>query len=138
MHKIVVSAMYKFVSLPNYEELRAPLLAQMQEHKIYGTLLLAREGINGTIAGSEVAVQHLHCWLANQPGLDGIDHKESWHDELPFKRAKVKLKKEIVTMGVENIDPNKVVEHIKPKEWNALISNEEVMLVIPEMSMRLK
>ncbi len=130
MHKILVSAMYKFASLPNYEELRAPLLAQMQEHKIYGTLLLAREGLNGTIAGSEAAVQHLHRWLANQPGLDSIDHKESWHDEIPFKRAKVKLKKEIVTMGVENIDPNKVVgTYVKPKEWNALISNEEVMLI---------
>ena len=130
MQKIVVSAMYKFVSLPNYKELRTPLLAFMQEHKIYGTLLLAREGINGTIAGSEVAVQQLHRWLADQLGLDGIDHKESWHDDIPFKRAKVKLKKEIVTMGVENIDPNRIVgTYIKPNEWNALISDEEVMLI---------
>lgn len=130
MNTMVVSALYKFVSLPHYKELKAPLLSLMQEYHIYGTLLLAREGINGTVSGSLTAVQHLHAWLANQPGLDGIEHKESWHDESPFKRAKVKLKKEIVTMGIEGVDPNKVVgTYVKPQEWNALINDKDVTLV---------
>jgi UPF0176 protein len=130
MSKVVVCAMYKFVFLPEFENIQKPLLTVMEESGIKGTLLLAGEGINGTVAGSQVAIDALLTWLAAQPGLDNIVHKLSFDDDMPFYRTKVKLKKEIVTMGVEGIDPNKVVgTYVKPKDWNALISDPEVLLV---------
>ena len=129
MKPIVVSAMYKFVSLPHYERLRNPLLQFMLANNIYGTLLLAKEGINGTVAGSAQDILALHEWLEQQPGLDGIGHKESYHAQSPFKRAKVKLKKEIVTMGGEGVDPLEAVgTYVKPDAWNALIVDVSVML----------
>ncbi|MCL1048861.1 rhodanese-related sulfurtransferase [Shewanella abyssi] len=130
MSKVVVCAMYKFVSLPEFENIQKPLLTVMEESGIKGTLLLAGEGINGTVAGSQAAIDALLAWLATQPGLDHIVHKLSFDDDMPFYRTKVKLKKEIVTMGIEGIDPNKVVgTYVKPKDWNALISDPEVLLV---------
>lgn len=130
MAKVVVCALYKFVSLPHFESIRAPLLAMMEQAEIKGTLLLASEGINGTVAGSQDAIEALLVWLNSQNGLDNIVHKLSFDDEMPFYRTKVKLKNEIVTMGVEGIDPLKVVgTYVKPKDWNALISDPEVILV---------
>ncbi|PKH59276.1 hypothetical protein CXF83_10635 [Shewanella sp. Choline-02u-19] len=130
MSKVVVCAMYKFVSLPEFENIQKPLLSVMEALGVKGTLLLANEGINGTVAGSQAAIDALLAWLSSQPGLDNIVHKLSFDDDMPFYRTKVKLKKEIVTMGVEGIDPNKVVgTYVKPKDWNALISDPEVLLV---------
>ncbi|MCE9687527.1 rhodanese-related sulfurtransferase [Shewanella sp. AS16] len=130
MSKVVVCALYKFVSLPEFEALRLPLLKVMEAAGIKGTLLLAQEGINGTVAGSQAAIDGLLAWLADQDGLDNIVYKLSFDEEMPFYRTKVKLKKEIVTMGVEGIDPLKVVgTYVKPKDWNALISDPEVVLV---------
>ncbi|XGA71946.1 rhodanese-related sulfurtransferase [Chitinibacter sp. SCUT-21] len=127
---IVVCALYKFVSLENYVELRQPLFNQMQGNGIRGTLLLALEGINGTVAGTQAGIDALLAWLDQQAGLDNIVAKFSYVDELPFHRTKVKLKKEIVTMGVEGIDPRRVVgTYVKPKDWNALISDPDVVLV---------
>lgn len=127
---IRVCALYKFVELDNYESLRQPLLDYLHAHDIKGTLLLAREGINGTVSGSAEAIAGLLAWLARDPRLAGIDHKFSHDDEQPFYRAKVKLKKEIVTMGVEAIDPRRVVgTYVAPRDWNALISDPEVLLV---------
>lgn len=127
---ITICALYKFVRLANYLELRDPLLTTMTKLNVKGTLLLANEGINGTIAGSKASVESVLAFLAIQDGLDNLSHKESYADENPFHRTKVKLKKEIVTMGVEGIDPNQVVgTYVKPKEWNALISDPEVLLV---------
>ncbi len=127
---IVVCAMYKFVALDNFEALRAPLLATMKALKVHGTLLLAKEGINGTVAGSREGIDQLLDWLRQEPGLADIDFKESYTNKAPFLRTKVKLKKEIVTMGVEDIDPKRVVgTYVDPKEWNALISDPEVLLV---------
>lgn len=128
--KIVVSAMYKFTTLPNYQEMRQPLYDFMCQHNIRGTLLLAQEGINGTVSGRAEDIKALHAYLAKQPGLDNIGHKESYHQQQPFNRTKVKLKKEIVTMGVEGIDPTKVVgTYVKPEDWNALISSPDVVTV---------
>ncbi|MDB2385997.1 rhodanese-related sulfurtransferase [Shewanella sp.] len=130
MSKIVVCAMYKFVSLAHFESIQKPLLTQMETSGIKGTLLLASEGINGTVAGTQQAIDGLLAWLDTQPGLDNIVYKLSFDDDMPFYRTKVKLKKEIVTMGVEGIDPNKVVgTYVKPQDWNALISDPEVLLV---------
>ena len=127
---ITICALYKFVRLEQYLELRDPLLAKMASLDVKGTLLLAAEGINGTIAGTQTNIEQVLAFLQAQPNLDAISHKESFSDVNPFHRTKVKLKKEIVTMGIEGIDPNKVVgTYVKPKDWNALISDPEVLLV---------
>ena len=130
MSQIVVAALYRFVSLPDYQALRQPLLDVCIAHNIKGTLLLAHEGINGTVAGSREAIDHLLAYLRRDPRLAAIDHKESFDDAMPFYRMKVKLKKEIVTMGVDSVDPNRVVgTYVKPEDWNQLISDPEVTVV---------
>ena len=130
MSKIVVCTMYKFVILEDFQELRQPILNVMLENKVQGTLLLANEGINGTVTGSRKGINSLLKYLKSNSRLATINHKESYHEDMPFSRSKVKLKKEIVTLGVEEINPNKVCgKHIKPKDWNALISNPDVLLV---------
>ena len=127
---IVVTALYHFVRLEDFESYRQPLLDLLTEEGIRGTLLLAAEGINGTVAGSEAAIDRLLAWLKNQPPFAGLSHKESFCDEMPFYRTKVKLKREIVTMGVEGIDPRHIVgTYVKPKDWNDLISDPDVVLV---------
>lgn len=126
----VTCALYKFVALPNYGSIRHPLLKIMTDNQVFGTLLLAAEGINGTISGTRIGIDSVLNWLAQQPGLENIDTKESYSDNIPFYRTKVKLKKEIVTMGVEGIDPNQVVgTYVKPADWNALISDPDVLVV---------
>jgi len=130
MSTIVVSAMYKFVTLSNFEAMRVPFHQKMEELGIKGTLLLAEEGINGTVAGSKEGIEALLDWIKSDERLANIAHKESYNEKMPFNRTKVKLKKEIVTMGVEGIDPNHIVgTYIKPKDWNQLISDPEVILV---------
>ncbi len=127
---VVVCALYKFTRLENFAELREPLLAVMEKNGVRGTLLLAAEGINGTIAASREGIDQLLDWLQSQAGLGAMDYKESYHHRLPFNRTKVKLKKEIVTMGVESIDPNRSVgTYVNPQDWNDLISDPDVVLV---------
>jgi UPF0176 protein len=127
---ITICALYKFVRLDAFESLRQPLINKMTSVDVKGTLLLAAEGINGTIAGSQQGVDKVLAFLNEQPSLDHIAYKESYAQTNPFHRTKVKLKTEIVTMGVEGIDPNQVVgTYVKPKDWNALISDPEVLLV---------
>ena len=130
----LTTAMYHFADLPHYEKLREPLLEFCVSHEIRGTLLLAYEGINGTVAGSEKSILELLNYLKNDAIFEGkfkdLGHKESWSDKHPFYRMKVKLKKEIVTLGVPGISPTKAVGHyIKPKDWNAIISDPEVVLI---------
>ncbi len=126
----VVCALYKFVSLPNYRALREPLLAEMTRLGVKGTLLLASEGINGTVAGTRAGIDDLLLYLKAKPAFATLDTKESFEDEMPFYRTKVKLKKEIVTMGVPGIDPQEVVgTYVEPEDWNALISDPEVTLI---------
>ncbi len=116
--QITVCALYKFVRLENFEALRAPLLAKMESQDVRGTLLLAAEGINGTIAGPQAGIDAVLSFLSQDPSLGEISFKQSYNDENPFLRTKVKLKKEIVTMGVEGIDPNQVVgTYVQPKDW---------------------
>ncbi|WP_435234771.1 rhodanese-related sulfurtransferase [Psychromonas sp. PT13] len=130
MSNTVVCALYRFVSLDNYQAIQAPLLAVMESNHVKGTLLLASEGINGTVAGTREGVDNLIQWLKADPRLANLTTKESFDNENPFYRTKVKLKKEIVTMGVEGIDPTKSVgTYVKPKDWNALISDPDVLLV---------
>jgi UPF0176 protein len=127
---VVVAALYKFVSLEDYKALREPLLDACLKAGTRGTLLLAREGINGTIAGTREAIDTVLAFLRSDKRLEGLEHKESFDDHMPFYRMKVKLKKEIVTMGVEAIDPNEVVgTYVEPRDWNALVNDPEVVLI---------
>ncbi|WP_370978343.1 rhodanese-related sulfurtransferase [Agaribacterium sp. ZY112] len=127
---IVVAALYKFVALPNYQELRQPLLVFCEQQEIKGSLLLANEGINGTVSGTRTSIDALLAYLKADERLSDIEHKESFEEEQPFYRMKVKLKKEIVTMGVEGIDPLQVVgTYVEAKDWNKLIADPEVVLV---------
>ena len=133
-HTYLTTAMYHFVSLPNYKKLREQLLNFCVSQSIKGTLLLADEGINGTVAGSEKAIHVFLDFLKNDPIFEGnfknLSHKESWSDKHPFYRMKVKLKKEIVTLGVPGVSPTKLVgKYVKPQDWNAIISDPEVVLI---------
>lgn len=130
MSQVVVSALYKFVRLDDFESQKAPLLEKMKQQGVRGTLLLAAEGINGTIAGSREGIEAVLAYIKSDPRLDDLVHKESYDEEIPFSRTKVKLKKEIVTMGVEGIDPRQVVgTYVEARDWNDLISREDVLLV---------
>lgn len=130
MDDIVVAALYKFVTLDDYRDLREPLLDECLAAGTRGTLLLAQEGINGTIAGSREGIDRVIAWLKSDPRLADLEHKESFDDHLPFYRMKVKLKREIVTMGVPGVDPNRQVgTYVKPADWNALIDDPEVLLI---------
>ena len=130
MSQVVVAALYKFVRLEDYRALREPLLDTCLAADIKGTLLLAPEGINGTVAGSREGIDKLLACLQSDPRLAGLEQKECHGDHMPFYRMKVKLKKEIVTMGVPGVDPNqRVGAYVKPKHWNALIADPGVLLL---------
>jgi UPF0176 protein len=130
MAETVVAALYKFATLEDYQALREPLLDVCQAAGTRGTLLLAEEGINGTIAGTREGIDAVLAFLRSDARLADLEHKESFDDHNPFYRMKVKLKKEIVTMGVPGIDPNRVVgTYVEPKNWNALIEDPEVLLI---------
>ena len=133
-HTYLTTAMYHFVSLPHFETLREPLLQFCVSKNIKGTLLLADEGINGTLAGSEKSILEFLHFLKNDSLFEGnfkkLGHKESWSNKHPFYRMKVKLKKEIVTLGVPGVSPSKIVgKYVKPQDWNAIISDPEVILI---------
>ena len=130
MDGFVVAALYRFVTLEDYRELREPLLDECVAAGVKGTLLLAAEGINGTIAGSRAGIDRVLAWLRSDPRLAALEHKESLDDEMPFYRMKVKLKREIVTMGIAGIDPNRVVgTYVAPRDWNTLVNDPEVVLI---------
>ncbi len=127
---VAITALYHFVILDNYKEIRQPLLELMLKHDIKGTLLLAKEGINGTVASSQASQTILLNWLQSDTRLADLRYKCSYDDSMPFYRTRVKLKKEIVTMGIEGIDPNQVVgTYVNPEDWNDLISDPEVTVI---------
>ena len=130
MPQIVVCALYKFVTLENYQAMRQPIHDVMEKNHVRGTLLLANEGINGTIAGSRHAIDTVITWLKSDPRLIELECKESITSVIPFNRTKVKLKKEIVTMGIEGIDPKQVVgTYVNAQDWNSLIDDPEVLVI---------
>ena len=125
-----VAALYRFVRLDDYESMREPLLNFCTERGVKGTLLLAHEGVNGTISGSETAIADVLSYLRSDDRLSDLDCKFSYHEERPFLRMKVKLKREIVTMGLEDIDPNQSVgRYASPVEWNELIDDPECLVI---------
>lgn len=127
---VVVAALYRFARFPDFETFRQPLLEAMLAAEVRGTLLLAAEGINGTIAGSRLGIDKVLAFLQQDERFAGLEFKESYVDENPFYRTKVKLKKEIVTMGVQDIDPNEIVgTYVEAEDWNELISRPDVLLL---------
>lgn len=127
---ILIAAFYKFVPLPDYRELRQPLLARCQAVGLRGTVLLAREGINATIAGERPAVESVLSHLRDDPRLADLMVKESFHDSIPFGRMKVRLKREIVALKAPGIDPSKRAgAYIEPEDWNRLIEQDDVVLI---------
>jgi len=126
----LTAAFYKFVDLPDAAQLRAPLLACCERHAVKGLILLATEGINSTIAGPAEGVRAVLAYLRQDPRLADLQHKEAWSDRAPFYRMKVRLKKEIVTLGVPGVSPTRLAgTYVKPQDWNALISDPDVVLV---------
>ena len=130
MAKYLVSAFYEFVALENFAELQEPILEVCKTNSVMGTILLAEEGINGTIAGPESGVNSVLDYLRKDHRFHDLTDKQSWSNDLPFYRIKVRLKKEIVTLGVRQLNPSKNAGvHVKPSDWNALISSEDVLVV---------
>ncbi len=130
MTRYLTAALYKFVELPDHADLQAPLLALCREHGVKGTLLLATEGINGTIAGRPNAVRAVLAWLRSEPRLADLEHKESWADAPPFHRMKVRLKAEIVTMHVSGLRPAAMAgRYVTPQQWNTLIQQDDVVVI---------
>ncbi len=129
MNTILTATFYKFVALPDYEALRTPLIALCENNNVKGTILLASEGINGTISGLTTDVRSVLNSLRQQTRFEDLTHKESFTDTLPFYRMKVRLKREIVSMGQPDIDPsNNAGQYVKPEDWNALISEPDVVV----------
>ena len=130
MSKVVVAALYHFTRFPDHKSLRAPLQAVCDQHGVKGSLLLAHEGINGTIAGTRAGIDAVLKAVRALPGCAALEHKESFASDMPFLRMKVKLKKEIVTLGVPSVDPTAHVGHyVDAKDWNALITQDDVVVI---------
>lgn len=128
--QIIVAALYRFSTFEKPQDLQGPLSSVAGHHGVKGTLLLAREGINGTIAGSRDGIDAVLAHIRTLPGCSDIEHKESRAPKMPFNRLKVRLKREIVTMGVEDIDPNQIVgTYVDPEDWNDLISDPDTVVI---------
>lgn len=126
----LVAALFHFTPLPDFAALRAPLQAVCDRNGVKGTLLLADEGINGTIAGPDDGIAGVLAHLRAMPAFADLEHKESRAREAPFHRMKVRLKKEIVTMGVAGIDPlEQTGTRVDPSDWNALIRDPDTILI---------
>ena len=127
---IRIAALYQFARFDDPAAIRPDLLARMEKSGVRGTLLLAREGINGTIAGSDEAIAAVLVHIRALPGCTDIEVKESRAETMPFHRTKVRLKKEIVTMGQPDLDPLAGVgTYVAPGDWNALISDPDTILI---------
>jgi UPF0176 protein len=125
-----VVALYHFAPISDPRAVREPLFAFCEEREIKGTLLIAKEGVNGTIAGVQEALEDVVAYIRSWDGFAAMDVKYSHAEAMPFGRLKVRLKREIVTMGVEGIDPRSDVGHyVDPADWNALISDPETIVI---------
>ena len=130
MTTIEIAAFYKFARLPHFAALQKPILDLCAAQGIRGTILLAPEGINGTVGGTPQAMSRFLADLRTLTGLADLDHKTSHAEAMPFLRMKVRLKDEIVTLGDPTVDPLEMVgSYVEPKDWNALISDPDVLVV---------
>lgn len=130
MKTYTIASFYKFVPLNDFESKKDPLLLAMKRNNIFGTIILAHEGINGSFAGTPSDVAALCLYLRQDPQLSDLYFKETYDDIMPFEKAKVKFRKEIVTLGVKTVDP---LKHngvrLLPTEWNELLQDPEVVIV---------
>ncbi|MGK2910943.1 MAG: rhodanese-related sulfurtransferase [Sphingobium sp.] len=127
---LTVAALYRFARFPDPERLRPPLLTLCKDHGVKGTLLLAQEGINGTIAGSADAIAAVIAHIRDLPDCATLDVKYSTAQTMPFGRMKVRLKREIVTMGKPDLDPaHQAGIHVDPAEWNRLLSDPDTVVI---------
>ena len=127
---ITVAAFYKFVALPDYADLQQPLKAVCEAHNVKGTILLAQEGINGTIAGTQAGISAILNHIQSDPRLTDVDIKYSPAQKPPFEKLKVRLKKEIVTIGRPEVSPTQQVgTYVTPQDWNNIISDPEVTII---------
>lgn len=130
MTKTLVAAFYQFADLPDYATRQAGLTECAQDAGVLGTILLAREGVNGTIAGPRAGVDAVLTHIRSFPGCETLEWKEAFTEAPPFHRMKVRLKKEIVTMGVKDIAPHLSHErYVAPEDWNAVISDPDTIVI---------
>lgn len=130
MNNIVIATFYKFVDLADFQALQQSLSDECLSWGLKGTILLAHEGINGTIAGCRKGIDALLAYLKKDPRLFDIAHKESFSHELPFRRMKVRLKREIVSMGQPGVEPSRWSgSYVKPEDWNSIVSDPDVVVL---------
>jgi len=130
MSNYLIAAFYKFVSLPDFKDLQSSILECAIANEVMGTILLAEEGINGTVAGPKTGVKALLAFIREDERIADLEHKASWAEENPFYRMKVRLKKEIVTLGVDGVSPTKQVgKYIEPEDWNDFIQDPDVVVI---------
>ena len=134
MSVFLTSTFYHFVELNDYQDLQPSIQKFCDDQILKGTILLANEGINGTLSGDEDAVRAFHKYIKADPLFNkkftGLSHKESWASNNPFYRMKVRLKKEIVALGVPGVSPiKKVGQYVKPSDWNQLISDPDTIVI---------
>lgn len=130
MKPYLIVAFYKFTPLADFELMREPILAAMQQYQIKGTVILADEGVNGGFAGLKEDVLAFISYLRSYAPFQDLEFKESYDEQNPFDKSKVKLRKEIVSLGVDGIDPLDLPgEHVKPEEWNQLLHDPDVVLI---------
>ncbi|MCU0828076.1 MAG: rhodanese-related sulfurtransferase [Tabrizicola sp.] len=127
---LTVAALYHFTRFPDPAALKPGLVEVCVAHGVKGSLLLAPEGINGTVAGTREGIDAVLAAIRALPGCAGLEWKESFVDSMPFGRMKVKLKREIVTMGQPNVDPlARVGNYVAARDWNALISDPDTVVI---------
>lgn len=127
---MIVATFYKFVALPDFAEIKPSLLAYCEARNVKGTILLAQEGINGSVAGAVEDVHAVLAYLRSDPRLADLTHKESPAEQLPFYRMKVRLKREIVTLGVPGVNPAlQAGTYVPPEDWNRLLDEPDVVVI---------
>jgi UPF0176 protein len=127
---IIISSFYHFQELPTYEELKEDLLKFCIENDMKGTILLAREGINSTISATRDNMNKFYNFITKEKNINISNFKESFSDFKPFQKMKVRLKKEIVAMGVHDLETSKYAgKYIKPKDWASFLDQEDVVLI---------
>lgn len=130
MKEIVIASFYRFIPLDDFPTMREPILAKMHEIGILGTILLAQEGVNGGFAGTREQMDAFYAFMHSFTPFAGIRFKETFDDKNPFEKAKVKLRKEIVTMGVQDVDTGLGQNtHLEPRDWHAFIQDPDVLLL---------
>lgn len=130
MKKYTIASFYKFIPFDDFESKKESLLAAMKSNNIWGTIILAHEGINGSFAGKPEDVVKLCEYLRSDPRFSDLYFKETYSDMMPFEKAKVKFRKEIVTLGVKGVDPLKQSGvRLQPREWNELLQDPNVLLI---------